>query len=230
MSKYSGKCDFRDCIAGLGGWFDKDGNPVKMGDGTGAYYSDEMLDFIAFKKKTGGVMYQNLKVIVTEANQDLVAKKCSYFDVIKHTKKKGFLWNRKEVVYYTYKYFNKEYKSLKQVNEHSIYILKEIHFDSLLDIIPYYPYIVSAYCSDGDKITVHLSSRSYVDEQEDEALQRGWERSYTSYYREQLQNHYRDVILNYYNPTGREVTESITFDKDRIGQLTYSIDEDFPVE
>lgn len=91
MSRYSGKCDFRDCIAGLGGWFDKDGNPVKMGDGTGAYYSDEMLDFIAFKKKTGGVMYQNLKVIVTEANQDLVAKKCSYFDVIKHTKKKGFL-------------------------------------------------------------------------------------------------------------------------------------------
>lgn len=35
MSRYSGKCDFRDCIAGLGGWFDKDGNPVKMGEGTG---------------------------------------------------------------------------------------------------------------------------------------------------------------------------------------------------
>ena len=34
----------------------KDGNPVKIGDpNVHVYYSDEMLDFIAFKKKTGGL-------------------------------------------------------------------------------------------------------------------------------------------------------------------------------
>ena len=31
MSRWSGKCDFADHIAGLGGWYDKDGNPVKFG-------------------------------------------------------------------------------------------------------------------------------------------------------------------------------------------------------
>ena len=54
MSIYSGKCDLCDHIMGTAGWYDKDGNPVKMGEGSGAYYSDEYRDFLEFKKRTGG--------------------------------------------------------------------------------------------------------------------------------------------------------------------------------
>ena len=55
MSIYSGKCDLADHISGLGGWFDKDCNPVSFGqEGVGVFYSDEMLDFEAFKEQTGG--------------------------------------------------------------------------------------------------------------------------------------------------------------------------------
>ena len=63
MSRWSGKCDFADHISGLGGWYDKDGNPVKFGqEGVGAYYSDELQDFREFKRKTGGVMYQHKRI------------------------------------------------------------------------------------------------------------------------------------------------------------------------
>ena len=50
MSIYSGKADLCDHIAGLGGWYDRYGNPVKIGqEGVGAYYSDEYQDFLKFK-------------------------------------------------------------------------------------------------------------------------------------------------------------------------------------
>ena len=89
MSMFSGRCDFADCIAGLGGWYDKDGNPVKFGqEGVGAYYSDELQDFREFKRKTGGVMYQHKRINkIDEWNQDFVASKCSNFKIIKHVNK-----------------------------------------------------------------------------------------------------------------------------------------------
>ena len=121
MSRWSGKCDFADHIAGLGGWYDKDGNPVKFGqEGVGAYYSDELQDFREFKRKTGGVMYQHKRIKkIDEWNQDFVAKKCSNFKIIKHVnkvddkrKKEGY----REVVSYTYEYWGKEYTQ-KEINK-----------------------------------------------------------------------------------------------------------------
>lgn len=59
MSKFSARNDFADHISGLGGWFDRNGNPVKFGqEGVCVYYSDELRDFKEFKRKTGGVIYQ----------------------------------------------------------------------------------------------------------------------------------------------------------------------------
>ena len=52
MSRFSGKCDLFDHISGLGGWYDKEGNPIKFGESSGPYYSDEYQDFLEFKKET----------------------------------------------------------------------------------------------------------------------------------------------------------------------------------
>lgn len=234
MSKFSGKCDLYCHIAGQGGWYDRNGNPVKMGEGSGPYYSNEMNDFLAFKKATGGVIYQHMKIKVDPWNQDLVEKKCPGFKVNKHTKtisdkrtKKG----EKEITYYTYTYYGKEYDTLKDLNKKHVYITKEIKFNTLLDIIPYYPYIVSSCCSSDGKQTVFISSQSYVDEQEETALQYGRESSMVAYYRKELQDHYREVVLRWFNPTDREVIEKVHFDKNEegryLGKVKYPIDENF---
>ena len=201
MSRWSGKCDFADHISGLGGWYDKDGNPVKFGqEGIGAYYSDELQDFREFKRKTGGVMYQHKRINkIDEWNQDFVASKCSNFKIIKHVnrvddkrKKEGY----REVVSYTYEYWGKEYTQ-KEINKKGVYITTEIHFDTLLDIIKYYPYLVSSCCSNGDKMIVYLSDRSFVDEEYDDMLQYGHE-SMKQYYDKKLAEHYLEVAREYY--------------------------------
>ena len=64
MSIFSGKNDLFDYISGLGGWFGRDGKPVKLGEAN-CYYSDETLDFEEFKRQTGGVIHQRKKVTVT---------------------------------------------------------------------------------------------------------------------------------------------------------------------
>ena len=234
MSKMSGKCDLYDHIGGMGGWYDRDGNPVKFGDeNVHVYYSDEMQDFIEFKRRTGGVMYQHMRIEVTELNQKLVSKKCKQFKVIEHVervKDKRLKSGEKEKTTYTYEYFGKEYKTLKELNKKHVYITKEIHFDTLLDIIPYYPYIVSTSFSDKDKAIVYLSNKSFVDEEEELALKHGWERSSTDFYRKELQDHYREVVLRYYNPAGREQTELVSFNEEGIGYVSNPIDTNFYVQ
>lgn len=234
MSRYSGKFDLCDHISGTGGWYDRDGNPVKFGaEGINVYYSEEYQDFLAFKKKTNGTLYQHLRVEVTECNQDFIAEHCDYFKVIKHTKKaqdKRTKSGEKESTYYTYMYYDKEYKSLKEINKKHVYIVKEIHFNSLLDLLPYYPYIVKAAACNGDVHKVWISSRSYVDEEEDRALKHGWKHSLIDHYRQQLAEHYQEIVLRYYNPTGREVEEYAKFDPET-GQATLAngIDDRFRV-
>jgi len=233
MSVFSGKCDLCDHISGMGGWYDRDGNPTTIGSGAGALYSDEMQDFLAFKEKTGGVIYQHKKIKVTEENQDLVAKKCDQFKVFKHTvyvRDKRLKSGQREKIYYTYEYWGQEYDSLKEINKKKVFIVKEIHFENLLDIIPYYPYIVGACCATNNKQTVYISSRSFVDEEEESAYNHGWEPNMSSYYRHLLQEHYREVVLNYFNPAGRSHVELVHFDHSTLqGKLKYKIDTNFPV-
>lgn len=234
MSIFSGKCDLCDHIAGMGGWYDRSGKPVKMGEGVGVYYSDEMQDFLEFKRRTGGVIYQHVKIKVTEWNQDLIAKKCSNFKIVEHTKvvpDRRTKIGQKEIKYYTYMYYGKEYNSLKELNKKHVYISKEIHFTTLLDIIPYYPYIIGIAVSNKDKLTIVIGNKSYVDEQEEEALQHGWEHSLVDYYRKELQDHYRSVVLNYFNPTGRQCVELVKFDSETLtGELSHKVDTNFPIQ
>ena len=236
MSMFSGKCDLFDHIMGTAGWYDRDGKPVKMGEGSGAYYSDEYRDFLEFKKKTGGVLHQHRVLTVTPWNQDEAAKLCPELEVIEHTKivpDKRQKSGQREEVYYTYKYWGKEY-TLKELNKRKVYITIDIHFDTLLDLIPYYPYIVTMSCGN----TVYISSQSYVDEMLENYFEHGYYSDFWQRYKKKLQDHYREVVLTYYNPEGRENEEEITFTKEiaedgtekYIGKTLYPIDENFDLE
>lgn len=235
MSKFSGRCDLFDHMSGLGGWYDRNGKPVKIGDpGVGVYYSDEYQDFLAFKKRTGGVIHQHKKVKVTEWNQKEVEKNIpNMFKVIEHKeeiKDKRYKDGIKEVISYTYEYWGKEYKTLKELNKHGVYITIDIHFDTILDLIPYYPYIVSSCCSSGDKETVFISKESFVISERDEHCERGYFSDSWEWYNKKLQDHYREIVLEYFNPTGREHIEEVTFDENGIGKVSEPIDENFYVE
>lgn len=201
MSVFSGKYDIFDHICGCAGWYDRNGNPVKFGEGRGAYYSDEYRDFLEFKKRTGGVMYQHQKVKVTEWNQDEVAKKLpGKFEVIEHEhliSDKRCKEGHKTKVTYTYKYWGKEYLTLKDLNKHGVWVTIDIRFDTILDLIPYYPYIVSACCSNDGKETVFISKESFVISKRDEHFENGYFSDSWQSYTKKLQEHYLDVCRDY---------------------------------
>lgn len=234
MSIFSGKCDLCDHIAGQGGWYDKEGNPVKMGDGTGAYYSDEMQDFIAFKKKTGGVIHQHKKVLVTLWNQEEVQKHCPgfYFTCNERSiKDNRYKSGIRTESYYDYYYYGKKY-TLKELNQKGVYITIDIYFNTLLDLIPYYPHIISTCACNDDKETVYIGDKPYPLQELDDSCKTGGKKFHSfGYYAQKLNEHYRDVVLRYFDPFGRHRREIIKFDKvTRIGKTSYPIDSNFNVE
>lgn len=232
MSIYSGKFDLCDFIMGIAGWYDKDGNPAKIGEGSGAYYSDEYRDFLEFKKRTGGVLHQHKVLTIKPWNHDKAIKLCPELEVIEHKKTvpdKRQKSGHREEVYYTYKYWGKEY-TLKELNKRKVYITIDIHFDTLLDLIPYYPYIVSMSCSNDGKQTVYISGQSFVDEEVDDDLEHGWYSDFWQHYKKKLQEHYQEIVLRYYNPAGREHIEEVEFNEDRVGKVSKPIDENFKPE
>lgn len=207
MSRVSGKCDLLDWISGLGGWYDKDGNEVKMGqEGVSVYYSDLMQDFIAFKKMTGGVIHQWLPVKVTEYNKEYVKNHCSSFDFIEHEeikKDKRTKAGERKAVSYTYTYYGKEYKSLKELNRREIHVEKDIHFDTLLDLVPFFPYLVMVASFDKEKSYIQISSQSYVDRCFQTNM---WESSdkMCDYYRQELSSLTKDIVIHYFLEGGEK--------------------------
>ena len=242
MSIFSGKCDLCDHISGMGGWFDKDGNPVKFNDpNVRALYSDEWLDFLAFKKATGGVMHQHKKITLTPWNHEEIKKLCKNFDYQEHTRTvpdKRNKTGQREEKYLTYTYWGKKY-TLKELNKKDIWITIDIHFDTLLDLIPYYPYIVSMCSHSSEKEVIYISDQSFVDEERDDHLKCGWYSDFWQYYKKELQDHYRDIVLEYFNPEGREVVEDVEFTLEEVKEgdtpryiawLHNPIDSNFYVE
>ena len=202
MSRFSSKFDLFDFMSGMGGWFDRDGNLVKdICSGPGVLYSDAMRDFEAFKKSTGGVIHQHIKVKVDEWNQDYVKSHCPGFDFIKHTEvreDKRCKEGKKEYYYYTYTYYGKEYSNLKELNKHGVYITKSIYFDNILELIPYFPYIVTAMSYNEGKAHVVVSDRSYTDKCFREHNWEGVEQSFYNY-RKELAKFTRDIVLEYFS-------------------------------
>lgn len=235
MSRYSGKCDLYDTMCGLGGWYDKDGNKVSFNDHeVGCFYSDLMQDFEAFKERTHGKLYQHYNIKQVDSwNQDFVKDHCPNFDIIKHVEtrpSKRSKLGTEEHVYYTYMYFGKEYTRKELSKKGGVYIRDEIKFNTLLDLIPYFPYIVTmSYSFDGE-MAVFISDESYVEEERKLALDNGRNDTMAEHYRKELADLYQKVVLEYFNPEGREHIELVKFDENGVGKVSHSIDYNFDVK
>jgi hypothetical protein len=230
MSVYSGKCDLADLVFGQGGYFDKDGKSVKFGDNVGAYYSDEWLDFLAFRKKTGGILYQHKNVKVDSYNAEEIKKHCKEFDYKKiktQVPDKRSKVGYREITSYIYTYYGKEYTKKELNNKGGVYITVEIHFDTLLELLPYYPYLTSAVVSDGDKTTVYISDQSFVEQEFNSLVKHGLVSNSRNHYNQELAKHYAEVALRYYNPTGHEISEEVVFDSDGVGCTSKKINDRF---
>ena len=217
MSIFSGKCDLYDHISGCAGWYDKDGNSVKFEDeNVHVLYSDEYRDFLEFKKKTGGVLHQHQKVKVTEWNQDEVVKQLKgQFEIIKHenvTEDKRYKDKQRNKIIYTYKYWGKEYTSLKELNKHGVWVTIDIYFHSILDIIPYYPYIVTTACCNEGKETIFISKESFVISERDDYYSYGHFSDSWQWYNKKLQNHYFEICRDYLCYKLEERTKVIPLD------------------
>lgn len=183
MSKFSGKCDLYDHIMMMK-QYPHPNNPNIL-------VSDELECFELFKEATNGVIYKSINVQVNQHNQEIISKMCPYFNFEPLPRP-----SRRHKQRYMYKYFGKD-TTLKELNKTGISIDMPIYFDSLLDIIPYYPYIITcAFCTDG-KQHIILSNKSFVDSRIEDGLKYG-HFPYVDYKKE-LQKHYIEVVHRYFS-------------------------------
>lgn len=183
MSGFSGKCDLFDHIyAGCADWKE--------------YFER----FEEFKKKTGGKLYQERKVSVSNCNIDDICDmnpnlKFEEVEVTK-TNKNGVSRKFKEK---RFTYWDKEYVGLKELNKKGVYVRIEIPFETVLDLIPYYPYVIACNYWSSDNEIVILSHQSYPDSEIEDRLDGGYFMGQPSiewlfHYKHELQEHYRDVL------------------------------------
>jgi hypothetical protein len=192
MSRFSGKSDLADII------LTQKMYPVYPGNLNSPLTSDEMECFNIFKEKTKGVIHQHFKLELNEMNID---KEIEIVNSPRMLSKKEIPWGdgkEHRTKKYVYIYWGKEYNSLKELNKKGYYSTKKIKFDTLLDIIPYYPHIVSFMSSDSQTMFVVISGESYVDYQYEEFRKFGSESSMYDFYRKELQNHYVEVVNTYF--------------------------------
>jgi hypothetical protein len=194
MSQFSGKSDLADTI------FMQKMYPMYPGKENSPLTSDEMECFNIFKEKTGGRIHQHFSLELSESNIDFEIKNVNNPRILSKREVIREDGDNNTKPKYVYIYWGKEYNSLKEINKKGYYATKSIWFNTLLDIIPYYPYIVS-FMSGGDdgKLFVVISGQSYVDHQEEEARKYGYINSMTNYYRTALQDHYVEVVDNYFS-------------------------------
>lgn len=237
MSRFSGKCDLFSAISGRGGWFDKNGNPVKFGqEGIYCYYSDIMRDFEAFKKETDGTLHQHVKVKVDEWNRDYVKAHCKGFDFEKHirtVKDKRCSSGTRDIYYYIYKYYGKEYRDLKELNKHGVYITKDIHFKTILDLIPYFPYLITVEAHSDGKSYIVISKESFVEEEFKEHLWDSADQA-ADIYRHELAEFTKEIVLRYFSDyKERTIEQEFKVEKENdkyIVHLEKPVDYNFDIE
>lgn len=189
MSKFSGRCDLYDHML-MEKMYPSESNPNIL-------EADEFECFEIFKKRTNGVIYQHQKVEVTENNQDFVAANCKQFEITTQTitvpdrRCKGRVRVTK---LYSYTYYGKEYPTLKELNKKEVYITIPIKFETILDLIPYYPYVISFCASDAEGETVYIANKSETDYRVESCLKYGSSLEFIYYFRKILQNHYIEVV------------------------------------
>lgn len=164
----------------------------------GGYESDELECFNLFKERTGGVIYQLLRFPLTEYNIENECKENEHLNRIKHVKvvkDKRCKCGTRNKITYSYTYYGIKFDSLKKINY--VRYKKKIPFDNLLDLIPYYPYLISMSSSNDGKEFIVISNESYVEQEENEFISHGYTSKMPVYYRKELQNHYKEVINKY---------------------------------
>jgi hypothetical protein len=192
MSQFSGKSDLADTV------FMQKMYPMYPDNPNSPLTSDEMECFNIFKEKTGGKIHQHFKLELNEYNIDSEIKRVNNSNLLSAVT--VYETNSKDSKNSTvYKYWGKEFRSLKELNKKGYYATKTIYFDTLLDLIPYYPYTVS-FLSGGEdgKLFVVISGQSYVDVQEEEARKYGYDNQMVAHYRKSLQEHYIEVVNKHY--------------------------------
>ena len=229
MSKFSGKTDVFDLLMSMH-YRCKNGSDKKEDlEKANALYNDEYECFLEFKEKTNGILYQKKKIKVTKDNVRLVAQKSNgHLEIVELP-----LQDKQRKHRYIYRHNGIDYPNLKELNKVDIYITLEIHFDTLLDLIPYYPYLTTAIYSDNKSMMVIISDKPYPLELRDAMLNSGINRTsmYEAYTKE-LQDHYKFVVQNWYTPKlENHIFEKIKFRKDnRLGVTMLKIDERFDVK
>lgn len=203
-----GKYCLEDHISGMGGYYDSTTKkPVKFGDeNCYGYTSDLLQDFDAFKKQTGGIIYQHREIKLQSWMRDeefnFIKEHCSQFDY--HCLKED--GKAIKISDYTFTYWDNNY-SFKTLKKKGVWVEVPIMFNTLLDLLPYFPYIVTFSCGNH----VVITNESYVDSERTKHVENCWDSSMFNVYKKALADLYLDVCEKYFLYKKEERTKIITF-------------------
>lgn len=167
--------------------------------------NDLLENFNEFKKRTGGKLYQCIKVKIEPTLDCLsfVKEHCPGFDFIPHTtliKDKRYKNQVRPEILFTYKYFNKIFNSEKEVNKYGIWLYFTIYFDTIFDLLPYFPYEITSLCYNDKHTDIVIAQTSGVENEKLDFFSKGIECEGNYYsYRQKLSKLYRDVFVKYYS-------------------------------
>lgn len=187
MSRFSGKCDIYDLIY----------SSCRSND-----WEMKKTAFEIFKEETGGKLYQNLTVELNAWNLDkeieyinrpeYLSKEVEVIQVPDKRCKSGFKTKEKVFVKYLGELIPLESKP-------KICVYKVIYFEDMIDLVPYYPYIVSSYgryVKNGKIVCrVTISKESYLDNKYLDNRKLGGDISYLEQYRKNLKEELINTVL-----------------------------------
>lgn len=201
-------------------------------------YSDIMECFKIFKEKTGGILHRHVNIEANANTRDLIAKNCDQFSYriwgMPVQTKTGT--KEKEVCIYTY--YGKDYTE-KELKKHGgVYIDDPIKFDTILELVPYFPYIVTMSYNDKDKRVIYISNESFAEREHRQHLQAGFDSRTIDYYRKKLAQTYFEICRDYLCYKLDERTKIIKLDRDKLTEtesdyrlmIPEGIDENHAVE
>ena len=166
MSRYSGRCDLYDHVFMIG----CRGTDDSM---------SEIEKFNIFKQRTGGILHQSRTLVLEKWNVDYEIEYINNPAILR----KENIKNR-----WYYFYYGKKFASLKALNKYGYCTDFKIHFDSIIDLVPYYPFIISVMACDDKGEYVCITNYSEVDYE----LMQPWRK--IKYANDSVQNYYKDEL------------------------------------
>ena len=180
----SGKCDLFDHIYEIG-----------------CKPEESELDcFNRFKEATKGILYQNFDLSEVESTPskyiiDKLIATGQLSHISHHPDKKGY-----------YVYYGKDYTYKSLIKNVPLTVTREIHFETMLDLIPYYSYIISHMASfvkdDSGKRSeiIYISRVPYIEQRCMSHCVYSGEKSdmWTKSYREECQSEFIRIYNTYY--------------------------------